>query len=164
MTTVSTPAAEGGAARHAGKFLTFFLAGEEYGLEILKVQEIIGILPITRVPRAPRHIRGVVNLRGKVIPIVDLRVVFGMTEDAAEETCIIVVQVRGVQLGIVVDRVSEVSMVTAAEIDEPPSFGAGVRTDFILGIGKSQSRVRMLLDIERALSANELAELQSAVG
>jgi purine-binding chemotaxis protein CheW len=163
MSTAVLPAAAGGAARHAGKFLTFFLAGEEYGLEILKVQEIIGVLPITRVPRAPRHIRGVVNLRGKVIPIVDLRVVFHMAEDpAAEETCIIVVQVRGVQLGIVVDRVSEVVMVGADEIDEPPSFGTGVRTDFLLGIGKSQGRVRLLLDIERALSADELAELQAA--
>jgi purine-binding chemotaxis protein CheW len=162
MASPVLPSALGGAARHAGKFLTFFLAGEEYGLEILKVQEIIGILPITRVPRAPRHIRGVVNLRGKVIPIVDLRVVFNMTEDAAEETCIIVVQVRGLQLGIAVDRVSEVAMVAADEIDDAPSFGAAVRTDFLLGIGKCQGRVRLLLDIERALSADELTELQTA--
>src|SRR3954471_22516164 len=100
-TAVSREAARG------GKFLTFFLAGEEYGLEILRVHEIIGMLPITRVPRTPEFIRGVVNLRGKVITIMDLRRKFGM-DACADENCIIVVQIKGVQIGVVVDRVSEV--------------------------------------------------------
>jgi purine-binding chemotaxis protein CheW len=147
----------------AGKFLTFFLAGEEYGLEILKVHEIIGMLPITRVPRTPEFIRGVINLRGKVIPIVDLRRKFDMpiAEDGAE-TCIIVVQIQGVQIGVVVDRVSEVANVGGTEIEAPPSFGADVPTDFLLGLAKSSGRVRMLLDIDRVLSTQEVAEVQSA--
>jgi purine-binding chemotaxis protein CheW len=145
------------ATRAGGKFLTFFLAGEEYGLEILKVHEIIGMLPITRVPRTPEFIRGVINLRGKVIPIVDLRSKFGMPYQAeAPETCIIVVQVKGVSIGVVVDKVSEVANITDAEIEPPPSFGADVPTDFLLGLGKSNDRVRLLLDIDRVLSSTEL--------
>ncbi len=143
-----------------GKFLTFFLAGEEYGLEILKVHEIIGMLPITRVPRTPDYIRGVVNLRGKVIPIVDLRAKFSMArEDDDQETCIIVVQVRGVQIGIVVDRVSEVASIADADIEPPPPFGADVPTDFLLGLGKAGGRVKLLLDIERVLSSAEVVEV-----
>jgi purine-binding chemotaxis protein CheW len=151
------------ARAQGGKFLTFFLAGEEYGLEILKVHEIIGMLPITRVPRTPEYIRGVINLRGKVIPIMDLRRKFGMPREVdAQETCMIVVQIQGVQLGIVVDRVSEVANVVAADIEPPPSFGADVPTDFLLGLGKAQGRVRLLLDIDRVLSSQEVAEVQAS--
>ncbi|HEX7019660.1 MAG TPA: chemotaxis protein CheW [Gemmatimonadaceae bacterium] len=142
-----------------GKFLTFFLAGEEYGLEILKVHEIIGMLPITRVPRTPEYVRGVINLRGKVIPIMDLRRKFGMDHGGAE-SCIIVVQLRGIQIGIVVDAVSEVASIAAADIEPSPTFGADVSTDFLLGLAKSNDRVRLLLDIERALSSDELDTLQ----
>src|SRR4051812_44341547 len=153
-TAVSREAARG------GKFLTFFLAGEEYGLEILKVHEIIGILPITRVPRTPDFIRGVVNLRGKVIPIVDLRAKFGMpTTEDAPETCIIVVAVKGVQIGVVVDKVSEVSNINESDVEPPPSFGADVRTDFLLGLGKSSERVRLLLDIDQVLSSAEIVQI-----
>lgn len=145
-----------------GKFLTFFLAGEEYGLEILKVHEIIGMLPITRVPRTPRFIRGVVNLRGKVIPIVDLRRKFGMPEaEDSGETCIIVVAIAGLQMGIVVDRVSEVLDIASEQVEPAPAFGCDVDTSFILGIGKAEGRVRILLDIDRALSGSEIAGLQS---
>ena len=109
--------------RAGGKFLTFFLAEEEYGLEILKVKEIIGLLPVTSVLRTPPFIRGVVNLRGKVIPVVDLRSKFGMEAiEETDETCIIVVEVQGLQMGIVVDRVSEVLDIAGQDIEPPPSF------------------------------------------
>jgi purine-binding chemotaxis protein CheW len=136
-----------------GKFLTFFLAGEEYGLEILKVQEIIGIMDITPVPRSPDYIRGVINLRGKVIPIVDLRLRFGMEQaERTSETCIIVVEANRVQTGIVVDQVSEVLNIASGEIEDTPAFGAEVQTDYILGIGKADGRVKLLLDIDRVLA------------
>lgn len=151
--------------RIGGKFLTFFLAGEEYGLEILKVHEIIGLLPITRVPRTPGFIRGVINLRGKVIPIVDLRAKFGMAQQSdAKESCIIVVQVQGVQIGVVVDRVSEVANVSDADIEPPPSFGEDVPTDFLLGLGKANGRVRLLLDIDRVLSTSEVIQVDAVLG
>jgi len=144
---------ESRAKSRSGKFLTFFLAGEEYGLEILKVQEIIGMMDITPVPRAPEYIRGVINLRGKVIPIVDLRLRFGMeSAERTSETCIIVVEANGVQTGIVVDQVSEVLDISADQIEDTPAFGSEVRTDYILGIGKAEGRVKLLLDIDRALA------------
>jgi purine-binding chemotaxis protein CheW len=148
--------------KRAGKYLTFFLAREEYGLEILKVHEIMGVMPITRVPRTPSFVRGVINLRGKVIPIVDLRAKFGMEEAAASaENCIIVVQVHGAQTGVMVDRVSEVSDIADAQIEDAPSFGSDVQTDFLLGIAKSTDRVRLLLDIERVLSTKDVVDLRA---
>lgn len=139
-----------------GKFLTFVLAGEEYGIEILKVREILGLLPITRVPRTPEHIRGVINLRGKVIAIADLRRKFGMPEgEITQQTCILVVQVAGVQIGAIVDSVSEVLDIPAEQIEDPPAFGAAVNTRYILGIGKTGSRVKLLLDIDRVLSPDD---------
>jgi purine-binding chemotaxis protein CheW len=143
----------------AGKFLTFFLAAEEYGLEILKVQEIIGMMDITPVPRAPEHIRGVINLRGKVIPVVDLRLRFGMAgAERTAETCIIVVEANRIQTGIVVDQVSEVLDIPQENIEDAPAFGADVQTDYILGIGKAQGRVRLLLDIDKVLAGQEIVE------
>lgn len=145
-----------------GKFLTFFLGAEEYGIEILKVHEIIGMMPITRVPRMPEYLRGVFNLRGKVIPVIDLRLKFGMESIAqTDETCIIVVQVHRLEMGIVVDRVSEVLDIAASDIDDAPSFGAEVNTDCILGIGKSHDRVKILLNIERVLSTTEVLGIGS---
>jgi purine-binding chemotaxis protein CheW len=146
-----------------GKFLTFYLAGEEYGIEILKVQEIIGMMTITPVPRTPRFIRGVINLRGKVITVVDLRLKFGMeSKEQTEETCIIVVQTAGIQIGCVVDKVSEVLDIPADDIEDAPSFGADVNTEYILGIGKSQGKVKLLLDIDKVLSQQEMHSAQSA--
>lgn len=143
-----------------GEFLTFFLRGEEYGLEILKVQEIIGIMPVTPVPRTPAHIVGIINLRGKVIPIVDLRLRFGMEPLAhTEETCIIVVKANGLQVGIVVDKVSEVLDIAGSDVEDAPSFGTQVNTDYILGIGKSEGRIRLLLDIDRVLAGDDFAAL-----
>mgnify|MGYP000942399563 CR=1 FL=1 len=144
-----------------GKFLTFFLAGEEYGIEILNVHEIIGMMPITSVPGTPDHICGIINLRGKIIPIVDLRRKFGMdAKERTSETCIIVVNVQNVEVGIVVDRVSEVLSIAAEDIEPPPSFGKDVNTDYILGIGKSQSKVKILLNIDLVLSADQIVQLQ----
>ena len=143
-----------------GKFLTFFLDEEEYGLVILTVQEIMGLMPITRVPRTPVYVMGVVNLRGKVIPVVDLRLKFGMEAiEATDLTCIIVVQSEGRQFGLVVDRVSEVVDLLDADIEEPPTFGEGVNSDYIMGMGKSQDRVTILLDIDRVLASDELEQL-----
>jgi purine-binding chemotaxis protein CheW len=147
------------------KFLTFFLAGEEYGIEILKVHEIIGLLPITRVPKTPEFMRGVINLRGKVIPIIDARVKFGMPAvEATNETCIIVVQIRGSDVGVIVDRVSEVLNIPEGEIAPAPSFGAGFHTELILGIGKTQGRVKILLNIDLMLLSGELLEIEEANG
>jgi len=151
------------AAASGGKFLTFFLAGEEYGIAILKVHEIIGMMAITSVPRTPEFIRGVINLRGKVIPIIDLRLKFGMpAQDQTAETCIIVVHVEGIEIGIVVDRVSEVLNIPGESIEDVPSFGADVSTDYILGIGKSQGKVKILLDIDRVLSNPEVAAINAS--
>jgi purine-binding chemotaxis protein CheW len=144
-----------------GKFLTFFLSGEEYGIEILKVHEIIGLLPITRVPRTYYCLKGVINLRGKVIPVVDLRLKFEMpSAESTSETCIIVVRIRGIDVGVIVDRVSEVIYIRDGEIEPAPSFGNGFNTDFILGIGNTQEKVRILLAIDRVLSSSELFQFE----
>lgn len=145
-----------------GKYLTFVLAGEEYGLEILKVHEIIGMMQVTSVPQTPVFVRGVINLRGKIIPVVDLRLKFGMeAAEQTDETCIIVVQANNVQVGIVVDKVSEVLDISNEDIEDTPSFGEQVNTDYILGIGKSNGSVKMLLDIDEVLSTSELGTLDS---
>ncbi len=153
----------------AGKYLTFRLAAEEYGLEILKVREIIGLMNITKVPRTPDYIRGVINLRGKVISVLDLRNIFGMsvTEDT-EETCIIVVKANlegeSVMMGVVVDAVSEVLDIQADEIEDAPAFGTDVDTKFILGIGKVKNEVKILLDIDEVLTARDLTILKGCEG
>lgn len=145
------------------KFVTFFLADEEYGIEILKVHEIIGMMSITRVPRTPTHVRGVINLRGKIIPVLDLRLKFLMPPtDDTDQTCIIVVQAAGGQMGVVVDRVSEVLAIDSDDIEETPSFGCEVNTDYILGVGRAGDRVKLLLDIDKVLSAGDVADMQSA--
>lgn len=151
------PTPRTGIRERCGKFLTFFLHGEEYGLEILKVHEILGMLPITRIPRSPDYIRGVINLRGKVIPIMDLRTRFSMPAIETDEGCIIVAQIHGVQIGMVVDKVSEVCNIAPHEVEDTPSFGADVHTEFLLGLAKQGGRVKLLLDIDRVLTLNELA-------
>jgi purine-binding chemotaxis protein CheW len=147
-------------AEKAGKYLAFVLGVEMYGLEILKVQEIIGLINITKVPRTPDFIRGVINLRGKVIPVMDLREKFGLeSREDTERTCIIVVQVeersQKATMGILVDEVSEVLDIKADSMEPPPSFGMNVDTDFIMCIGKIEDMVIMLLDIDRVLEKNE---------
>jgi purine-binding chemotaxis protein CheW len=151
----------------AGKYLTFKLAEEDYGISLLKVREIIGMMPITSVPRTPDFVKGVINLRGKVIPVTDLRLRFGMPESAyTDRTCIIVVEVEGrdnkVQMGTVVDAVTEVLPVKSEEIEPAPEFGATVDTRYILGMANMDGSVKILLDIDRVLTADEIAELEKA--
>lgn len=144
----------------AGKYLTFILAGEVYGLEILKVREIMGMMDITSVPRTPDFVKGVINLRGKVIPVIDLRLKFGMEAgELTEQTCIIVVDVGGIEMGIVVDKVSEVLDIPGEDIEDAPSFGVDMSTDFILGMGKAGGQVTILLDISRVLTGDDLASI-----
>jgi purine-binding chemotaxis protein CheW len=144
-----------------GKYLTFSLAGEEYGIEITKIREIIGMMPITTVPQTPDSIKGVINLRGKVIPVVDLRLRFGMDEvDYTEKTCILVAELAGqagnILMGVVVDTVSEVLSVKAEDIEDAPAFGTKLDTDYIRGMAKIEAGVKILLDIDKVLSQEEL--------
>jgi purine-binding chemotaxis protein CheW len=148
-----------------GKYLTFTLCNEEYGLEILKIKEIIGMMDITSVPKTPEFVKGVINLRGKVIPVIDLRLKFGMSaKEYDARTCIIVVEVadtkgRALQVGIVVDSVSEVVNLKGEQIEPPPSFGATLDTEYILGMAKVDKSVVILLDIDRVLAASETEAL-----
>jgi purine-binding chemotaxis protein CheW len=148
-----------------GKYLTFTLDEEEYGIGILKVKEIIGMMPITTVPRTPDFVKGVVNLRGKVIPVMDLRLKFDMGAiPYTERTCIIVVEIDSedgtVLIGIVVDAVSEVLNIQEKEIEETPAFGTQLNTDYILGMAKTEGGVKILLNIDKVLSTEELSGLE----
>lgn len=144
-----------------GMYLTFKLADEEYGVEILKVREIIGYMRITAVPQMPHYMKGVINLRGKVIPVVDLRLKFGLPEaEHTDQTCIIVVDV-GTEVGVVVDTVSEVLDIAGDDIDPPPTFAEGTHTDFILGMGKVGDAVKILLNIHKVLSTADVATIAS---
>ena len=168
-TATATIANETKATTKGGKYLTFALGREEYGLEILKVREIIGFMEITAVPRTPSYVKGVINLRGQVISVVDLRSKFGMeTAAKTEETCIIVVEIkqggRKLSTGIIVDRVSEVLNIAGENIEEPPTFGTAVDTAFILGMGKIGQSVKILLDIDKVLSSEETARLAEIGG
>lgn len=135
-----------------GKFLSFFLGEEEYAIEILKVQEIIGLIPITPVPRMPSYIRGVSNLRGKIVPVMNLRSRFGLpvVEDT-DETCIIVVQENQQLMGVLVDQVSEVADIKTEQIEEVPSFGIQGNSEYLAGIGKVKESVKMILDVHKVL-------------
>jgi purine-binding chemotaxis protein CheW len=158
----SSPAAQ--TDTRAGKYLTFQLAKEEFGIRVIKVREIMGLQEITAVPQTPAHIKGVINLRGKVVPVIDLRLKFGL--DAAEytqRTCIIVTQVQGesgpIPMGIVVDGVSEVLNLTAQEIEDTPDFGEAVTGQYLLGMAKVKGKVKILLDIDRVLSSHDIRGL-----
>ncbi len=140
-----------------GKFLTFVLGEEIYGIEILKAREIIGLMDITTVPQTPDYMKGVINLRGKVIPVIDLRMKFSMQEEAhTQETCVIVVEVNSTSIGIIVDSVSEVSDIGGGEIENAPKFGQNIDTSFIMGLGKVKDKIIILLDIDAVLSSAEL--------
>ena len=148
------------------KYLTFSLGGEKYGIEILAVREINGMTDITPIPETPEFVKGVINLRGKIIPVVDLRLKFRMEERAYDErTCIIVVQMRSsgspVQIGVVVDSVSEVSSISQEDIEPPPSMGLSLEKSYITGMAKSKEDVKILLDIDRVLSEKELEMMAS---
>jgi len=154
-------------AEREGKYLTFSLAEEEYGIGILKIKEIIGMLPITSVPQTPDFVKGVINLRGKVIPVIDLRLRFSMGEiEYTERTCIIVVEIESqagtVMIGIVVDSVSEVLNIKGDDIAETPTFGTRLNTEYILGMAKMGGGVKILLDIDKVLSADEVGMLDQS--
>ncbi|MDR1487165.1 MAG: chemotaxis protein CheW [Deltaproteobacteria bacterium] len=156
---------KGRATGQDGKFLTFSLANEEYGIGILKVREIIGMMPIRTVPQTPGFVKGVINLRGKVIPVVDLRLKFSMSEaEYTDRTSIIVVDVqlspeKYLHIGIVVDSVSEVVNIKADDIEAAPAFGSRLNTEYILGMAKIGKGVKILLDIDRILAGDDLAGL-----
>lgn len=140
-----------------GKYLTFVLLEEEYGLEIQKIREITVLMEITTVPKTPDFIKGVVNLRGKVIPVIDLRLKFGMpSADYTKENCIIVMNLASLHIGIIVDSVSEVLFIKEIEIEPPPSFGKSIDASFIFGLGKVKAKAIILLDIDKVLSSEEL--------
>lgn len=146
----------------AGQYLTFKLGQEVYGLGILKVQEIIGMLGVTRVPQTPAYVRGVINLRGKVIPVMELRLRFEMeAAEDTERTCVIVVRVNQndmpMTMGLIVDEVSEVTSIGLEQIEPAPSLGASVDTNFILGMGKVADKVIMLLDVDRIVADSSIA-------
>ncbi len=161
---MKTTAANAGKAfgEEESKYLTFKLADEEYGVEILKVRELIGIMNITAVPRMPIYMKGVINLRGKVIPVVDLRLKFCLDEiEHTEQTCIIVVDV-GKEIGIIVDTVCEVLDIKGENVEPPPAMGGSVDTSFILGMGKVGDAVKILLNIDKVLTTDELIDIDSA--
>lgn len=154
----------------SGKYLTFVLAGESYGIPVLKVREIIKLVPVTAVPQMPPYIKGVLNLRGRIIPVLDMRVKFGMGEPVnTDHTCIVVVQVMSasratISLGLVVDSVEEVSSISSGDIENTPDFGTTLDTSYLVGMAKIKGKVVSLLNIDRCLGAAELEAVQQTVG
>jgi purine-binding chemotaxis protein CheW len=168
MVSVNEPGAATQVDARAGKYLTFQLAQEEFGIRVLKVREIMGLQEITAVPQTPGHVKGVINLRGKVVPVIDLRLKFGMqAAEYTQRTCIIVTQVQGestsVMMGIVVDGVSEVLNLSGTEIEDTPDFGDSSGTQYLLGMAKVKGKVKILLDIDRVLSTLELHNLSAVL-
>ena len=149
----------------AGKYLTFILGGESYAIPGLKVREIIRLTSITTVPQMPDYIRGVINLRGKIIPVMDLRLRFGFAAATnTEQNCIVVVQVKNpagqaTAMGLVVDAVEEVAQLAAVDIEQTPDFGAQVDTGYILGMAKIKGVVKALLDIDKVIGGETVAHL-----
>jgi purine-binding chemotaxis protein CheW len=164
MLSTSEPVSASRTDSRAGKYLTFQLASEEFGVGVLKVREIMGIQEITAVPQTPVHVKGVINLRGKVVPVIDLRLKFGLAAaEYTQRTCIIVAQLQGesgsMLMGVIVDGVSEVLNLAAAEIEDAPDFGDEAAGQYLLGMAKVKGKVKILLDIEKVLSNQELAGL-----
>jgi purine-binding chemotaxis protein CheW len=155
--------------RHlAGKYLTFSLHSESYGIDVLKVREIIRLITITAVPQMPDFVRGVINLRGKIIPVMDLRLKFGFAQAArTEQNCIVVVQVKlpdgkSTPMGLVVDGVEDVINIAAADLEETPDFGAQISTECILGMAKIKGTVKTLLDIDAVVEAETFSQIKIA--
>jgi len=164
----SSPVPAAATNKQAGKYLTVVLDNEAYGLNVLKIREIIRMQKITPVPQMPGFVKGVINLRGRVIPIVDLRVKFGLKAEFAERTCIVVVQVKLandqiVQMGLIVDSVEEVVNLTAQEIEPVPEFGARIDTTYLLGMAKIKDQVKTLLDIDRVVAPETMQTIVQAV-
>ena len=154
------------AAANPERFLTFHLANEEYGIDIMKVQELIGLVPITRVPTAPDYCRGVINLRVKVIPTIDLRTKLGMEPcDDTDRTCIVIVEVPGPtaknHYGLVVDEVAEVLDISPEDLSPTPEYGSSLDESLIQAIGVVEGEVKILLDIDRVLSSDLLPDAEA---
>lgn len=152
-----------------GKYLTFALGDEHYGIGILKVKEIIGMMPVTAIPQTPSFVKGIINLRGKVIPVIDLRLRFSMEPvDYTDRTCIIVIELNTekgiVNLGIVVDFVNEVLNIDSRNIEDPPELGTGISTEYILGIAKTGDSVKILLDTDRIFNSDEILSFEKMSG
>lgn len=167
MSTTAVPPPGSGTGKRAGKYLSFRLGVEEYAIEVLRVREIVKIQHITTVPETPVEVRGVINLRGRVVPVIDLRLKFGMREaEYGPRTCIVVVELKGAgqsAMGIVVDEVSEVLTLTERDIQDTPGFGNGVETPFLLGLAHVRDEVKILLDIDEVLRTADLAALRGSV-
>jgi len=166
MLTTTEPAGQTDA--RAGKYLTFQLASEEFGIRVLKVREIMGLQEITSVPQTPAHVKGVINLRGKVVPVIDLRLKFGLPpSEYTQRTCIIVTQIQGERsallIGIIVDGVSEVLNLTGSDIEDTPNFGEDVSGRYLLGMAKVKGKVKILLDIDAVLSSHDLHQLNAVL-
>jgi len=160
---------EGPAVARAGKYLAFRLGREEFAIQVRKVREIMGLQEITAVPRTPPHVKGVINLRGKVVPVVDLRLKFGLPEQAyTPRTCIIVVELGGagpaILTGAVVDEVSEVLNLSADDVEDTPDFGDNQEIPYLLGMAKVKNKVKILLDIEQVLTRQDLSGLENVLG
>jgi purine-binding chemotaxis protein CheW len=165
---MSTATAEPKLDPRTGKYLAFRLAREEFAIQVLRVREIMGMQDITAVPQTPAYMKGVINLRGKIVPVIDLRLKFGFPEvEATSTTCIIVVQLKSgreiLLMGLLVDAVSEVSNFTAGDIEDTPDFGTGVSTPYLLGIAKVKGSVKILLNIDEVLSTTEVQNLGSVL-
>jgi purine-binding chemotaxis protein CheW len=171
--TITPKPAAGPPAMHeidprAGKYLSFWLGQEEYAIQVLRVREIMGVQEITAVPQTPRYVKGVINLRGKVIPVMDLRLRFGLSEvEHTHRTCIIVVEIHQGQtplwMGIIVDAVSEVLTLAASDIEDTPDFGAATAAPYLLGMAKLKGKVKILLEIDTVLTAHELTGIEHVV-
>jgi purine-binding chemotaxis protein CheW len=167
LTTSNNAITQSAAKTTANKYLTVTLENESYGMAVLKVREIIRLQKITPVPQMPPYVKGVINLRGRVIPIVDLRLKFGLKAEIAERTCIVVVQVsvsagQSVQMGLIVDSVEEVVTLNADEIEPTPEFGTRIDTSYLLGMAKVKGQVKTLLDIDRVVAPEAIERMQKA--
>lgn len=145
-----------------GKYLTFMLEHEFYGIEIKHVTEIIGIQPVTEIPELPDYIRGIINLRGKIIPVMDVRLRFKKAErDYNDRTCVIVIEVKDISIGLIVDSVSEVLAIAEEDIVPPPEISKSFSNKYIKGIGKDGNDVKLILDCNKLLGKEEVSNLEN---
>jgi purine-binding chemotaxis protein CheW len=143
------------------RYLTFFLGEEQYGIAIDRIKEIIAIMKVTHVPKTPDYMRGVINLRGSIIPVVDTRLRFGMeTKEEDMHTAIVIVEVDKVNIGFIVDRVEEVASIDSSKLSEPPKFGSNIDTDFICSMAQMDENVVMILDVLKLFAADEMISLE----
>lgn len=147
-------------AEIAEKYLSFTLGAEQYGVGIQQVNEIIGLVPVTPVPRTPAFVKGIINLRGRVVPVIDLRTKFGMRAADAPNRCIVILSINDIEVGVIVDAVSDVLRIPTTDVSEVPQFGTDVDTRFLSGIGKHGEQIVLLLDADRLLSNRELEAIR----